>query len=283
MNKNSVFIFGASGFLGDALTKHLNGIKTNVKRVGRNHGDIYYDLSKSAPEMLTKVVNAGDTWVHLAGVTSPELCERHPDRSYEINVKNSQRLIRWLIEREVKVIYASSDVVFGNLTRAASDTDKPHPVGHYAVQKALMETFVSENELVKVVRLSYVFGENDKFSELIRNAFKTKETLNVYSGFYRCVVKLEDVIVGVQRLIESWDSYDFRVVNFCGPELVDRVEIAEFLQSSLFPDVDLVISKAPESFWRGRVKSINLECANFTKLLGRRPERFNSRQRKNLL
>ena len=83
---------------------------------------------------------------------------------------------------------------------------------------------------------------------------------------------IEDVISGLQRLINNWDSFDFKAVNFCGPVLVDRSEMASVLKEKRFPKLEYHCKEAPENFWCGRVKVINLDCTNFSKVLGRAPK-----------
>ena len=148
-------------------------------------------------------------------------------------------------------------------------------MGEYANHKALIELFVSGNPLVKVIRLSYIFGEQDKFSNLVGQYEKSKKKLDVYIGFERHVVLLDDVILGVKNLIDKWDEFDFQNINFCGPDLVDRCEIASLLKDRFFHEVQFNFVEAPESFWVGRVKSIRLDYSNFSKVLSRPPKSIN--------
>ena len=268
---NQVFIFGASGFLGKVLLQNI-GNRSKPISVGRNDAQIFYDLNSSLPEDLEGWISSGDIWVFLAAVTSPDECESKPDFSLNINVNKTKILISWLTAHGVKVIFTSSDTVFGGKECLAYDDDSLQPIGVYATHKALIEKFVSKNNLVKVVRFSYILGHEDKFSCLVRASERSKKKLDIYLGFERCVVLIEDVISGLQRLINNWDSFDFKAVNFCGPVLVDRSEMASVLKEKRFPKLEYHCKEAPENFWCGRVKVINLDCTNFSKVLGRAPK-----------
>ncbi len=272
--KNKIYIFGASGFLGKVLSTNLKDFKDLIK-VGRNDDGIYFDLENSKPQDLKGRINFGDIWVFLAAVTSPEECENKPNFTFNINVTKTNNLIEWLTNEGVKVIFASSDTVFSKKKGIAYDDDSLEPLGEYARQKSLVEKFVSHNRLVKVVRFSYILGHEDKFSCLVKMFEKAKTKLDIYIDFKRCVVLLDDVELGIKNLIKNWDSFDFKSVNFCGPELVNRAEIANVLKSKFYPNLEYSCTKAPENFWNGRAKEINLDFTNFSKILGKAPKSIN--------
>lgn len=268
--KNQVFIFGSSGFIGSRLLNSLK-INFNVVAVGRSACTIFFDLERSIPEELINIVKPGDTWVFLAGITSPAACESNFKHAFKINVVKTKELIDWLVERGVKVIFVSSDTVFGNKGNVARDDDSLAPQGRYGSCKAAVETYFQHHSLVKIIRLSYVLSGEDKFSTLARQASETGTTLDVYIGFERCVVLLKDVILGIENLIINWEDYEFQTANFCGPNLVGRNELADIIKQNFFPSLKIKIKEAPEDFWVGRVKRIQLDCANFSVILGRSP------------
>lgn len=271
---NKVFVFGASGFLGAALLKNLPS-RWELVGVGRNDEDLFFDLEFSDPNDLSCDVSMGDYWVFLAAITSPDVCESNPDFAFSLNVDKTQKLLDWLTGHGVRVIFASSDTVFGGKCGIAYDGDSLQPMGEYANHKALIENFVYRNPLVKIMRLSYIFGNGDKFSKLVSRYEKSREKLDVFIGFERQVVLLDDVVLGVKNLIFKWDEFSFQNVNFCGPDLVDRCEIASLLKDKFFHEVHYNFVEAPESFWVGRVKSIHLDYSNFTKVLSRPPKSIN--------
>ena len=269
--KNRLFIFGANSYLGTALLNNLKNYK-NIIKVGRSIDGLYFDLESSDPKDLNQHVSNGDIWIFLSAVSSPTKCEMEFDYSFNINVTKTKNLINWLTKNGVKVIFASSDAVFGKKQGISCDEDAPMPLGAYAHQKALIEKFVKNNTLVKVARFSYILGQDDKFSSLVKISEERKKTLDIYIGFKRCVVLLDDVISGIDSLIKNWDSFNFKYINFCGPELVDRADMANILREKFFPNFEYISKEPSEKFWDGRAKKINLGCKNFTKILGRRPK-----------
>ena len=267
---NRVFIFGSSGFIGSRLLNSLK-INFNVVAVGRSAHTIFFDLETSLPKELMDIVKPRDTWVFLAGITSPAACESNFKQAFKVNVVKTKQLIDWLVKRGVKVIFVSSDTVFGNKGNIARDDDSLAPQGRYGSYKAAVETYFQHNSLVKIIRLSYVLSGEDKFATLARQASEADTTLDVYIGFERCVVLLQDVILGIKNLVVNWEDYKFQAANFCGPKLVGRDKLADIIKRKFFPNLKIKLREAPEDFWVGRVKRIQLDCDNFNIILGRPP------------
>tara|TARA_Y100001935_G_C17277250_1_gene495372 strand:- start:353 stop:1234 length:882 start_codon:yes stop_codon:yes gene_type:complete len=271
---NKVFVFGASGFIGKVLLRKIYNNSETIG-VGRNNEEVFFDLNYSDPESLKRYISKDDIWIFLAAISSPDECESNPDLAFKINVTKTKHLISWLTSQGVKVIFTSSDAVYSGIEGCVDDDETPHPIGSYASHKALVENYVRENNLVKVARFSYILGYEDKFSSMLRASEKSNKKLDIFLGFERCVVLLDDVVMGIQSLIDNWDRFDFKYINFCGPFLIDRVEMAKILKEKLFPRLDYYPKEAPKNFWISRAKRIHLDYKNFSKVLGRSPKSIN--------
>lgn len=273
--KNNIYIFGASGYIGKNLVKILS-VEENVITVGRNHEDIFFDLNFSSYKQFLDLASPGDVFIFLAAISSPEMCEAESEFAFELNVFKTITLINGLTNYGVKVIFSSSDAVFGNKCHLAFDEDKLEPIGNYAVMKQKVENAVFDNNLVKVVRFSYVLGREDKFCRMLYDAASSETIVDVYNGFERNIVLLEDVLEGIKNLISKWDEFSFNVVNFSGPSLVSRHQLVKVLQKYVLPELRFELSEAPLNFWSSRARSIATDCKNFSIILGRKPREISS-------
>ena len=90
--------------------------------------------------------------------------------AYKVNVKSSIDLINKLTEKETRVIFSSTDAVFGKMLTEASDHSDLNAFGQYGEMKAAVENAVLNNSLVKVIRFSYVLGLGDKYTTMLTQA-----------------------------------------------------------------------------------------------------------------
>jgi nucleoside-diphosphate-sugar epimerase len=105
---------------------------------------------------------------------------------------------------------------------------------------------------------------------MVAEHYQAREKLDVFDGFERNVIALDDVLLGIKNIIRHWDDLDTRVVNFSGKELVSRQDIVKELVNQKYPDLVYSFTAAPESFWEGRPKVINTE-SKFLEAILKRP------------
>ncbi|CDT93180.1 putative 6-deoxy-D-mannoheptose pathway protein [Vibrio coralliirubri] len=265
--EKKVFIFGASGFVGRSLYDYLD---INDKySVGRVNCDIHADLSLSDFDELYSAVKKGDMVVFLAAVSAPDECEKNYELSYEINVTNTVRLIRLLISKGVRVLFSSSDAVFGATNSLCFESSRKHPFGRYGEMKSEVEDCFKDDSNFFSIRFSYVISENDKFSKMVKSAANSKENIDVFDGFERNVIALDDVLLGIKNIITDWDHIDTRIVNFSGEKLVSRQDLVKELTIQKYPNLVYSFTAAPDNFWSSRSKIINTESKYLEAILGR--------------
>jgi nucleoside-diphosphate-sugar epimerase len=266
---NKIFVLGATGFIGKQLVPKL--LQTcEVITVGRSECDITFCLENDDLKFLIDSAKAGDYFIFLASISSPDFCEKNFNHAKIINVDKTIKLIQQLIKKQVKIIFASSDTVFGGYTFKVSDTERLMPRGKYGEMKAEVETLFISEKLVKVVRFSYVFDKSDKFTMMLNNEMKNGKEVQIFSGFERSVVALEDVLNGLVNIVESWNMIQ-SPINFSGPELISREGMVSELAKNHLKNLKYRIIEAPEGFWNSRSRIINTNCERFEALLGKVP------------
>lgn len=271
---NKIYILGASGFIGSHLMKLLQHT-TPMISIGRTMSDIKFDLSCDDPAIITQLLVPGDCLIFLASISSPEICNNEVDYASIINVKNTSNVISAATQRGAKVIFASSDAVFGSSKRLFDDCDSPCPSSNYGEMKAAIEYEFKGNPFVKIIRLSYVIGPGDKFTNMLKANAMSKSCVDIFKGFERSIVSLCDVVQGIQILINDWDRIPFSIINFSGPNKESRENIAELFCEKVFNSLNYKVIEAPQGFWDSRTQIIHTSCKIFTSLLGRPPVDIN--------
>jgi dTDP-4-dehydrorhamnose reductase len=265
-----VFVIGSSGFVGRNLLGALTRIKVNnVFTVGRFGADFHVDLDTGHFTDFVEFVEKGDFVAVLAAMSSPDACNKDPEKARLINVTNTLLLIQALTKKQANIIFSSSDSVFSASTVVCFDETPTCSGIPYGDMKAEVEKAVSGLDNVKVVRFSYIVGYGDNYTSMLEKAAQAGEKIEVYDGFSRYVVALSDVLDGLLTLILNWDTHPSRVINFSGPNLVSRGELTQEFKHNVLPDLRFEIVEAPSNFWDSRPKCIQMTSDRFESLLGR--------------
>lgn len=252
---SKVFVFGASGFIGRKFLSSFNELECIT--VGRNNSDVEFDLEAySNVNKVVESINSNDFVIFLSAISSPDECELNYSRSYKINVTNTQKIIAALLRKGVRVIFSSSDAVFGKSGFLCDEDSQLSPFGKYGEMKAEVENFFKNHKNFFIVRFSYVLAKDDKFSSMVLEHAKSGKNLDVFDGFERNVISIEDVLLGLKNIIKHWDDIRTRVVNFSANELVSRQDIVTELASNSYPNLVYSFTDAPDCFWKNRPKVI---------------------------
>lgn len=164
-----VLVLGASGRVGEALGRLLPGYGFAVRSVSRKAAtpdtagvDVcdQNGLVACIEEIDPRVV------VYAAAVADPDRCEDDPSTSYAVNVIGAG----WVAEAAAKtgrrVVYYSSDYVFGQPGRYLEDAPVM-PLQVYGRHKAEAEKLVLSQGDNMVIRLPMLFGSRDFVAETV--------------------------------------------------------------------------------------------------------------------
>ncbi|QAB15783.1 NAD-dependent epimerase/dehydratase family protein [Hydrogenovibrio thermophilus] len=263
-----IFILGWSGYIGQALCKRLEEQGEPVVKVGRNSSsDCIFDLETCNLLALDEVA-AGDKFVFLAAISSPEECANNYSYSYKINVAHTSNVIEYLLNKSVHVLFSSSDVVYGR-TEAPVDENSPiNPGFAYAEMKAEVEKRFLQNNYFSVMRLSYVWSIGDKFTKFLLESSKNESNVEVFDPFVRSVVFLRDVIDFIDSFVVAKDQFP-RLVNLSGPEFISRVQLAK--EISRFVSFSYTVVHPDENFFKYRPDHIFMTSVYLSSVLKRKP------------
>ena len=264
-----IAIVGHSGYIGKYLVKYFERdaeIKSILRLSRSSNSDRFLDLSEAEKFDYT-VLDGIDYVILTSAISSPDQCASDFEGCWKTNVTGTEYFIRRVIECHCRVLFFSSDAVFGDISGAIydehSETSAMTPYGQ--MKKKIEDTF-KEDPNFKAIRLSYVVSSNDKFVSYCLNCIQKGENADVFHPFYRNCITIDNVVDAVDWLIRNWDAYSPFVLNVAGKELVSRVRIADELNRYLNGALHYTISHPSEAFYRNRPAITQMKSLYLTKL-----------------
>ena len=251
MNKENIFITGASGFVGQNLIAYLNKNKANFSihaflhknklKDGLSVDDISYgDIVDYGSLEKSFSKDSIDVIIHLAAAIKSPNEKDHLD----VNVKGTQNIVKLAEKYRVKkVIFFSTDFVLYNIT---------HP---YRESKLQCEKIFSKSNLnFTIFRPAPIYGpgDNKNFAALIPLIKK-----NLIIPSVKC--KMEPVYVGdvvkmVATAIDSPQS-DRKIYNLPGGSFDEFSNIINIISQSL--ELKRIIAPIPRKFFLLALKIYN--------------------------
>lgn len=248
-------IVGSSGYIAEYILQRFAKEPEieSVLKIDRDlTAEIYLDLAE-AEKFDYAFLDGIDYMIFTAAVSSPDKCAQDDDECWKINVAGTSYVIREALKRNCRVLFFSSDAVFGDIPGAIYDEESSTEAKtSYGRMKKEVEDQFKNDPGFKAIRLSYVASAKDRFITYCMNCVKNNETADIFHPFYRNVVTVSDVVEVVTFLVLCWDEYKPTFLNVAGRELVSRVRIADELNRLFGGRLLYTISTSGEEFFANR-------------------------------
>ena len=272
-------IVGSSGYIAGYLLKRIE----NVLKIDQTpEVDAHLNLEE-VEKFDYSVLNGVDYVIFTAAISGPDMCANEFEKCWNINVTGTEYFIKSAIDHGCKVLFFSSDAVFGDIPgeiyTELSETDAQTPYGR--MKKAVEDCFKDEPNF-KAIRLSYVVSKNDRFVSYCLKCMSTGETADIFHPFYRNCITVSDVVNTIDWLINHWEDYEPQVLNVAGNELVSRVRIADELNRLYGNKLKYVITSPGEDFYKNRPKITQMKSLYLNKYGILKDEPFTEKLKKEL-
>lgn len=268
-NSVKLFVVGAAGYIGARL--YLKA-KENIDVIGTSSdgGNGLLSLRLDRPnEFDFELIDSSSVVLLTAAISSPDICSREHARAWAVNVTGTSEFITQVIARGARVLFFSSDTVYGERSNTFDEAATSQPAGEYAEMKNEVEKLFFGNPLFKSIRLSYVFSREDKFTKFLSGCAERGDEAEMFHPFYRAIVHRDDVIDGALALVRRWDEFPQQVINFGGPEVLSRMDFAECLKRAAFAKLKYRATEPGDDFFKNRPRIIAMSSNVFPELLGR--------------
>ena len=199
MKQVKVSLIGSEGYIGKKMYAHLK-TEYDVTCIDLCT-DIALDLKQ--PECFDYEVIENNYVIVMAAISSPDVCAKKYEEAYSINVKGTSYFIREAIKHGCRVLFFSSDAVFGFQNEIVNELTETREDTAYGMMKKKIEDEFKDNPCFKAIRLSYVFSKTDRYTSYLLKCINEGKTAEVFHPFYRNVVTADDVITVVQWLINN--------------------------------------------------------------------------------
>ena len=250
-----IALVGSSGYIAEFIYNRI--VKEpdveSILRLDRdNKADRFIDLYD--PNNFDYDVLRGiDFIIFTAAISSPDLCAKDFDTCWNINVTGTAYFIKEAIMRGCRVLFFSSDAVFGDIPGMVYDEESETNANTpYGIMKKTIEDEFKGNPLFKAIRLSYVASAKDRFVTYCLNCLQKGEIASVFHPFYRNVIVVSDVVDVISFFIFHWDEYKPTFLNVAGRELVSRVRIVDEINRLMGGRLKYIITRPSEEFFSVR-------------------------------
>lgn len=209
----SLVIVGANGFVG-----------RNLSRFASKFMPVH--LMESSQFKISGQLTKSSVFVYLRAISSPTFVQANPARSNLINLVNTFENINEALSAGHRVIFASSDIVYGHSSiKVFSERDPVNPWGVYAKQKNEIEEKFMTNENFIALRLSLITGNGSKLEQILKFESPPKIT----QGVVRNPIHIDFVLESICRIakVDSFRSVFPRgCLNIGGKESVEIFDLA---------------------------------------------------------
>ena len=228
-----VLVTGGRGMLGTAVAQRFPSSEAELLLLDLPELDV------TRPETVAPPLHSfrPDVVIHCAAMTNVDGCETDPNAAYRVNAYGTFVLAAECAERQVPLIYISTDFVFdGQRDGPYTEGDPPSPISTYGWSKLLGEEVVSR--LVArhcIVRTAWTFAPwGHNFVRSILRAARERPELQVVDDQVGSPTYAPDLAEGLWRLTAAQAEGTFHLTN---AGAVSRYEFAREIVAAAGLDV----------------------------------------------
>jgi dTDP-4-dehydrorhamnose reductase len=271
-----ILITGVSGFVGYNIARGMEGLGQLHATVHQAPVDLpnceQHQLDLMDMNTVDKVIaDAGpDILIHCAAITDVEQCEKDWHVAYTMNVRSTMRFADDIRRREKRMIFISTDLVFGGERGNYRETDIACPLSAYGWTKLIAESHVARaGSRNAILRAALVYGKGPRglggFVGWMQRDLEAGKPLRLYQDEYRTPLYVNNLVTVVREVIEEnigglyhvggmerINRYDFgvRLANTLGlpSQLIEAAGIEEHRGVKRPRDCSLNIDRASAIF-----------------------------------
>ena len=224
--KKNMLITGISGLLGNNLAFYFkdryrimglyNSHPVTIKGIYTEKCELSYpdDIKRIISEYNPQVI------IHCASLTNIDECEVDKDTTKRINVLATENIVEDVIDKDIKLIYISTDAVYDGIEGNFSEDDDISPNNYYGRSKYQGELEVLKKKDSLILRTN-IFGwniqEKKSLGEWILNELKSGRKIQGFKDAYFSTLYTLELARVIDMVIRSQLSgiYNCGGANSC--------------------------------------------------------------------
>ena len=266
----ATYLVGATGNIGKRVVEK-GGDEINVIsrfELKLDQRPLYYNFD--AKTIGGTAIKEGDVIIFAAAISEPSVVSAQFDKAMAVNVDSTGEFIQTALGRDCKVLFLSSDAVYGNVEHGFDESQPVNPRGAYAEMKAIVEKRFVDNPNFKALRLSYNFHKDDRFTKYLRQCAESGVEAEIFDPLTRAVVHRDDTVDAILSIASNWDNADGQYINCGGSEVMSRQRFTEIIKRIALPTLKYKVTSPPAKFYGDRAKFSEMHSPNIEKVLGRK-------------
>ncbi|HEU5125551.1 MAG TPA: SDR family oxidoreductase [Verrucomicrobiae bacterium] len=222
----TIWITGAGGLIGNYLVQTAKHFAPDFKVVGLTRSDLDLLDFPSVRQRFHK--EKPQAVIHCAAMSQSPACQKQPALARQVNVGVTALLAE--LSADIPFVFFSTDLVFDGRKGDYVETDEVNPLSIYAETKVAAEKIVMANPKHTIVRTSLNGGispsGNRGFNEQLRNAFRSDETVTLFTDEFRSPIPASATTRAVWELIGKNLAGLFHIA---GGEKLSRWQIGKLI------------------------------------------------------
>jgi dTDP-4-dehydrorhamnose reductase len=278
MNRPTLVITGASGFIGSRLLRDLSGEWTTVGTASTSADPALQRLELCDPEKAERTLLAlrPQAVVHTAAIADPDQCQRQPELARQVNGEGTRAVARACRRLKARLVHFSTDLVFDGQSSWYKETDPPRPISVYGSTKLAAEDAVlCECPEAAVLRVASVYGRalggRPSFLDALCDRLSCGETFRCFTDQWRTATpcgQLPEIVAALLRRPGLGG-----VFHWAGATRVSRHEFALAVCGIFgFPQSLVEPCRAAEArSLAPRPQDVSLDSGKLSRLIAARP------------
>jgi dTDP-4-dehydrorhamnose reductase len=266
----ATYLIGATGNIGKRVVEkggdNINVISRFELKLDQR--PLYYNFDSKS--IGGTAIKEGDVIIFAAAISEPSVVSAQFEKAFAVNVESTGEFIETALGKGCKVLFLSSDAVYGEVETGFDESHPVNPKGAYAEMKAVIEKRFEGNPNFKALRLSYNFHKNDRFTTYLRQCAENGVEAEVFDPLTRSIVHRDDTVDAILNIAADWDKADGQYINCGGPEILSRQQFTEIVKRVALPTLKFKVTQPPAKFYGDRAAFSEMHSPNIEKVLGRK-------------